>query len=77
MREEVAKHCEKLVQDINEVESLVKKNEELIKRNTELHEKNHELTRQLCEMQENMAKKDKVCFYVENRFTRLISIANS
>jgi predicted RNase H-like nuclease (RuvC/YqgF family) len=70
LRSEASKYCEKLERDIIEVESLVQKNKELEDANKDMHEKNSELHRQLSELQERLVTKDKVCFYVENRFLR-------
>lgn len=70
MRTEAGRYCAKLQNDIIEVEALVQRNTELADTNKNIQEKNDELLRQLCEMQDKLITKDKVCFYVENRFLR-------
>lgn len=77
MKKEVDKRCEKLETNVNKLDSLVKRNKELESKNKELLERNCELNRQISKMQEVLAVKDKVRFYAENPFLRLIIIANS
>ena len=70
LKKQIAKHCEKLERDVDQVELLVKRNKELESKNREILERDNELNKQLSELQERLATKEKVRFYVQNRFLR-------
>jgi predicted transcriptional regulator len=70
LKKEVAVQCVKLEGDINNVEELVKKNKELKQKNKELLQRDAELNKHMCELEDNLNTKDKVCLYVQSRLLR-------